>query len=628
MSQQAKTRLEFGINNGGGAGFASPHIDRENTTEEIVVRELLQNALDASSGGKVEVDFSYDHITANRLPCYRDYATAFHAARNHRKSRKVSSPAERHALDRIRLNMIPNGRGNNMTWHDMPVLACWDNGVGIDVDALRSLYDTGDTTKQSGRGSVGLGHLASFAVSDTRLVYYAGRQLDGDETFGGHAILASHMNGSNQLDAHGFIRGSSEPWGQPASLANGEKTIPAVLNKWIPSNAPNGSLVLISGYDPGGRYEASVSDGILASAAKNFMVAIHDDLLDVSCRDTNRHSTLTRTNLRSVLSARQKDTRRRRSVGMAGAKAWLALDAIENGLLLPPNSKLPGVRIWFKQLEMHEETSVSFFRQGMWITDIVPHLRRSDFSDRLPFCAVIDAGEVVGNNKSVCTLVREAEGTSHSQITLSEITSPQKQKALDTALKRIAKILTDQSREFTGDLIEPYQLRIFKGTHLTATMPAYAKRHRSNVKATVSTAQSSTTASSTTSSSSQKNAKSKPKPRPKAPAIRSSSCHSQRNVWDVQWKTIKSEAKDIRFVAVLPGGADETSQSHEGVIDEELPIAKVVYAGQAYKPLQGATDVILKRSVANSTGTAEVYLSGSLSKHDKVIIKVEVEYAN
>ena len=83
--------LDFPHNNGGEAGFASPHVNRESVTEEVVVRELLQNALDASlSGGPVSVKLSLQSIPTQDLPLIKDYMTAFNAARKHRKD-KVDS---------------------------------------------------------------------------------------------------------------------------------------------------------------------------------------------------------------------------------------------------------------------------------------------------------------------------------------------------------------------------------------------------------------------------------------------------------------------------------------------------------------------------------------------------------
>ena len=153
--------LDFPLNNGGEAGFASPHVDRESVTEEIVVRELPQNALDASSNGSpVRAEIRHERVRTQDLPLIKEYIEVFTAARAHRRDKGVQSPAERQATDRIRDCLQHKSRSTD-------VLVCTDSGSGIDTAALRSVYNTGDTTKHTGRGSVWLGHLTAFADGTT-----------------------------------------------------------------------------------------------------------------------------------------------------------------------------------------------------------------------------------------------------------------------------------------------------------------------------------------------------------------------------------------------------------------------------------------------------------------------------
>ena len=198
------TRLVFPPHGGAGAGFASPHVDREKVTEEAIIRELIQNALDAATGREpLQVIFCQEQIPTAEVPCKSDYERTFKAARSYRQIQgRVDSPTERQAIDRI---------GSCLQAPKVSVLVCTDFGKGIGEQDLRSLYNTGDTTKRTGRGSVGLGHLTAFAASDLRYVLYAGRQQSGQITFGGHAILATcrgESGASSQNDAHGYIRGA------------------------------------------------------------------------------------------------------------------------------------------------------------------------------------------------------------------------------------------------------------------------------------------------------------------------------------------------------------------------------------------------------------------------------------
>ena len=197
MSRQVSL-LRFSQYYGAGKGFAAANIDRERVTDETVIRELVQNALDASKGDEVEVTVRCENVKLRSIPHIPDYRKAFAKAKKYRAGK--GGPPEKNAIERIEKRLKAS---------EIKVLVCIDNGKGIDNEALRALYGEADTTKvDRGRGSVGVGHLTAFAASDLRYVLYAGRHTPdafGEFTFGGQVILAVHREGDKQYDASGFI---------------------------------------------------------------------------------------------------------------------------------------------------------------------------------------------------------------------------------------------------------------------------------------------------------------------------------------------------------------------------------------------------------------------------------------
>ena len=340
--------LEFGASGGAYVGFVATEADRESATEEVVIRELIQNALDAAAGNAT-VRFREIVMPAGEVPCIDDYAAAFEAARQHRASRPdaVISPNERQITDRIAEALQGAVR----------VLVCADSGSGISTDALRRLYNCGDTAKNVGRGSVGVGHLIPFTASDLRYVLYAGRTASDETTFGGHAIVATHLRprrrrkpSNTQRDSHGYVRGGQEDLREAASAATGDTAIPAALAGWLP-DTPTGSAVGIVAYNPPRRRPRGTdTERILREAAKSFVVAVHDGNLTVEATTDGGEGTLDAHTLRDTLAGCRAEKTRLRSKGVAGATAWDAYNTLIGGEHVDATLLPPGVRAWTREL--------------------------------------------------------------------------------------------------------------------------------------------------------------------------------------------------------------------------------------------------------------------------------------
>lgn len=639
--------LDFPHNNGGEAGFASPHINRESVTEEIVVRELLQNALDASSGGgAVAVEFRHESIPTQDLPLIKDYLAAFNAARTHRAD-KVDSPAERQAIDRIRDCLQSTNR-------TAKVLACIDSGRGIDTTALRSLYNTGDTTKSTGRGSVGLGHLTAFAASDLRYVLYAGRNAAGQQTFGGHAILATSSIDGKQRDAHGYIRGAEERRGSPASQAHGSSNIPALVRGWLPA-AGSGSVAAILGYGPTARTgSGGLEKSLLAAAAKSFVVAIHQGGLTVDCRVNGTiRASLDRETLATALMPTRDQQRRPLGLGVLGREAWAAYEALQTDRTLPVGEELDGVSIWVRDLAAGERTLVCVFREGMWITSHAPQLQNTHFANLAPFCAVVNVEDpsAGSDENSICALVREAEGETHSQIRPSEITDPDKKKSLEEALKRIADVLRAEGKPSVGQVVEPDQLRIFRGRLLTpAPAPPVRRQETDDPPEDVTDTDTDDDdngggdngggsggdggggsggnggGGAGGGGSGNGRTRRRVSARGNTSGIRVASRHLGARQWSVVWRAESVRSAGLRVMAVLPSGTDETTERQ--LSDRVLKLAWVEIRDRRIEPTSDSEGREVRLSDASDAGEALVELAEDVDSTDAAMVTIRLMHAS
>ena len=604
-----------------------------------MVRELLQNALDASlDGGPLTVEFRHEVVRTQALPLITQYMKTFNAAREHR-SEKVDSPQERQAIDRIRECLQSKSRVTS-------VLACVDWGRGIDSAALRSLYNTGDTTKRTGRGSVGLGHLTAFAASDLRYVLYAGRDAEGAKTFGGHAILATSTTDGMQRDAHGYIRGAHEHIESPASQASGSLEVPDLVGEWLPPDGASGSVVAISGYSPTARVgNGNIEESVLAAAAKSFVVAVHQGQLEVICRVGGQvRASLGPDNLGTVLALVREQQRRRLRRGVRGRDAWAAYETLQTGRRLPAIAELEGVSIWMRDLPAGERTIVCVFREGMWITSEASRLEGSRFGGFAPFCAVVNVDEPPSgdDSESVCSLVREAEGETHSQIRPTEITDPQKKRSLEEALDRIAAVLRENGTPAVGRIVEPPQLKIFHGKLLTPALTPPVRRQQSDdedpppeddppedvvdIDDTGDDAGGEHEGSGGGGGGGEGTgsgpARRRVTARGSTDGIRVASRHLGDRRWAVVWRVRTVRDGGLRVQAVLPSGTDETTERQ--LRDSLIEIASVTISDRVHRPTADSQgrEICLPRS--GETGEALVELAADVTPSDAAMVKVRI----
>ena len=159
----------------------------DQTNPAIIVRELIQNSMDASlEAGRSTclVDFVLEDASLQEIPGIESYRVAL---ANAKIAHKENIEAAEATIERFE---------NCLKKQCIPVLSVLDNGIGLDSSRMHSLLGDGTSDKtgaSSNRGgSFGVGHYTTFPASDLRYIIYGGVTKNGSTCMSGHAVLASH----------------------------------------------------------------------------------------------------------------------------------------------------------------------------------------------------------------------------------------------------------------------------------------------------------------------------------------------------------------------------------------------------------------------------------------------------
>ena len=425
-------------------GFTTNVTSRQAGEPDPVVRELLQNCLDAAVR-EAEREYAEIHFTIAKrpladLPGYVAYSEAFRAAKA-----EVKTPATydvRSAIRRIE---------QVLDRQEMSVLFCRDNGVGLNPDRMSALLSEGQSDKATqGAGSYGLGHLTAYAASNLRYVLYSGRRGD-HEIASGHTILASHRRGQTRHSAHGF-------WRTPAdifSLEDGHfpTVAPEIMRDQMDQINTSGTIVAIAGFnyfhedDPSDALEA-----ICRVAALNFLGAIWEGKMIVHVQDevSGRTATVDKVALDGLLASVQKQRRAPHAGWLAGEQGYRSLQTLNNGYLLEAEIDR-SVKVYFRSLDGNssERSRVQVLRDGMWITNRAPELGTGAFGGVKPFDAVVLLSDAdPEDHTEFYDLVRNSEGPEHRDLTKFR----ELPKGEQTELRNMFKKLAVRLREEAGNL--------------------------------------------------------------------------------------------------------------------------------------------------------------------------------
>lgn len=459
---------------------------------EGVVRELLQNALDAaiSAGRRAEVCLTVASVEVDHFPGVSAYESSFDAAYEERQSNQGELTLdEQNAISRI-LSVLEATEAK--------VLFCRDNGVGLDEERMRAVLSQGNSDKPSkGAGSFGLGHLAAFAASDLRYVLYAGKRAE-DHVISGHAIVATHPAGEGSTSR----RSADGYWAIPEERFNLKKAqfgrvVPGMLEEQVEQIEDSGTVVTILGFNHFRKAEPQRAFGdIVRVAAVNFLGAIQERKMVVRVSDETLEAdqVIDHGSLEHCLAEIRKQKRSRRGAGggwLPGEQAYRAYETLQHGeeLAVPPldgDAEDPSVRVFFRSLPSNERTRVQVFRDGMWITHRAPHLEYHAFGKAKPFDAVVLLTDPGTERKgTLYDLVRGAEGPAHRHLERRRLKSDSRPR-LEGKLKSLARILSGHAGSLaTDEGFAPEGFAVFPGDaeRMAESIPRRRPRRREGKKA-------------------------------------------------------------------------------------------------------------------------------------------------
>lgn len=461
--------LWFGPNPTPG-GFTSAALAQFDGSAEPVVRELIQNSLDAAqqAGREAVVRFEICEIPKSELPGCETYEKTLARAKTDRERWHKGKPSHDEATVIKRIDSTLSTT--------IPVLFCIDNGYGLNSGRMNSLLTMGNTSKgDSGAGSFGLGHYAAFGASDLRYVLYASKYRDQRNEVAriasGHAILASHLDRDGERrtgDGYWFNIGQTVFAFDDSTDSSYPAVPPGLLASRLDTLADTGTVVCIAGFNDFrcGADDPSSVLSICRVAASNFSDAVHSAGMLVTARDERAGRTeereVTRQNLESLLEPISSQRQAKKRGQISGSVAHSAASTLKSDkeILGLEQVGLEGSRIRWRYTVGDDRpvTQVHIFRKGMWITSRADPLTHNNFSKNVPFDAVLslDSGPLE-------QLVRNAEGPEHRGLDRRRLVKKQK-KHLRELLAEVHRLLQDNVKK-RQDLDEytPPGFASFKG---------------------------------------------------------------------------------------------------------------------------------------------------------------------
>ena len=251
-----------------------------NEDPHTVVRELVQNSLDAAMDAKrdvVRVAFELEELRTSRIPARSEYRKHFSSA--------VETQRRKGNLEQAK--SIVDAMEASIEAARVPVLWVLDNGIGLDDKGMEDLLGDGQSGKadESTAGSYGNGHMTSFPASDLRYVLYGGVHKRG-RTASGHAILATHALDDTVYGEDGYLaeKVHSHDLFNRFAFPDGSD-MPMLREKldWIEQEFETGSAVGILGFNRFNRFESDeeVLEAIETVVATHFAPLIREGAMVV-----------------------------------------------------------------------------------------------------------------------------------------------------------------------------------------------------------------------------------------------------------------------------------------------------------------------------------------------------------
>ena len=436
-------------------GFSTDATARRDGSPEPVVRELLQNSLDAAKDASkatpndpAEVVFTINESPWALIPGSDSYRRAFNLAVQERKRRqgeKLGIDEER-VIQRIQ---------DVLDADNVRILYCRDNGIGIN-DMERVLFEGNTSKPSSGGGSIVVGHMTAFSASDLRYVLYAGVASASARVVGGHAILAAHVSAGVLHSSDGYYTSDGDLFSYDPNNSSRYHAdeIPPLLEQELRQIVDIGSLVCITGFNDFRADEEAVS-AICRVAAINFIAAIQRREFNIEVTDGAGNSKrVDSTTIGEILKQHSSQQRAQSRGWLAGGRAFRAWETLSDGLRLD----IEGIdrneaEVWFRSLpdNSNSRTQVNIFRDGMWITFDAPGLTYAHFTNASPFDCVV----LLHRGGRLYNLVRSAEGPEHCGLENYRALKWSEKQEIKECFTRIADCLRKEAGQPHGEEYVP-----------------------------------------------------------------------------------------------------------------------------------------------------------------------------
>ena len=419
-------------------GFRSSGLSAYNNVDpHTVVRELVQNALDAATAAKrdvVRVVVEIGEIDADEIPARAQY----------REHLKCAVETQRKKRNLTQSQAIVDAMEAAIDAERVSVLWVLDNGIGLDAGGMEDLLGDGQSSKadESTAGSYGNGHMTSFPASDLRYVVYGGVHVAG-RTVSGHAILASHLYRDKVCGEDGYLAKMvrADELFDRFDFYDGSG-IPLLNRKLdqIERKFGTGSAVGILGFNRFNRCrnDEEVLEVVETVIATHFMPVIRDGSMEIELQaGPGPAKKIDGAALKPTLERRRlRERRERSSIGPTGRQTWETLETLKDEYGHIIETTAGKVRFHLRLLSSGGGTHVQLFRNGMWITNDVPYNRASDYRNVMPFSGVILL--VPDEAPKACSLVDKFEGPRHVDIDLKrQKRGSSTRKALEAFLKEV-----------------------------------------------------------------------------------------------------------------------------------------------------------------------------------------------
>ena len=440
------------------SGFRASGLSAYNNVDpHTVIRELVQNALDAAMEARRDVArvvFEIDEVATTDIPALTQY----------RDHLRCSVETQRKKGNLAQSQSIVDAMEASIGADRVPVLWVLDNGIGLDAQGMEDLLGDGQSGKadESTAGSYGNGHMTSFPASDLRYIIYGGVHRDG-RTASGHAILATHMYRKKVSGEDGYVakKVRTNDLFNRFDFYDGTN-IPLLREKLnrVERDFGTGSVVGILGFNRFNRCrdDNEVLQIIETVVATHFTPVIGDDHMKI---DLKLRGGPTRTidgdALEAILARRKSRERRdRNSIGTSGRQAWDALDTLKAEYRHTIETGWGKVRFHFRELPRAAggATHMQCYRNGMWITNDVLHNRATDYRNVVPFSGVVllEPAEA----QDACRLVGKFEGPRHIDIDLTrQKRGSAARKSLDAFFKELHSRVLGLMRHIDSQEFDP-----------------------------------------------------------------------------------------------------------------------------------------------------------------------------